>query len=130
MGNGLKALRQRAHMTQQQAADAFGLTQGGYVKIERGSRRLTQAYIEKACEVFGADVRDVLTGMERGESPASAALSETTAGARPSRINPARLARLLRAAQDKLDSLPQDEARVLIEAIVEAARKPPDRAEP
>ena len=130
MANGLKALRERAHLTQEQAADRFGLSPSGYARIERGGRRLTYRYIEKACEVFGADVREVLTDLARHEAVAAAALPGTPPDARQSPVDPARLARLLRAAQDKLDSLPPDEAKVIFEALVEAARRPPDRAEP
>ena len=88
MANGLKALRERARLTQEQAADRFGLSPSGYARIERGGRRLTYRYIEKACEVFGADVREVLTDLARHEAVAAAALPGTPPDARQSPVDP------------------------------------------
>jgi len=60
MGNNLKALRKAARMTQQQAADAVGMSKGGYVKIEDGDRRLTSGFIARAARAFGVKDSDVI----------------------------------------------------------------------
>lgn len=65
MGNNLKALRNSAKMTQQQAADAMGLSKGGYVKVEDGDRRLTADYISRAARAFGVREADVIEGAPR-----------------------------------------------------------------
>lgn len=65
MGNNLKALRKTAGMTQQQAADAVGMSKGGYVKIEDGDRRLTANFIARAARAFGAKDSDVIQTVTR-----------------------------------------------------------------
>lgn len=54
MKNGMKILRERARLTQEGAAARFGLSKGGYTKIEQGKRPLNAAYIKTAMAVFGA----------------------------------------------------------------------------
>lgn len=53
--NILKALREAEGLTQEEAAEAFGLSKSGYVKIEGGERKLSSERMEKAAEVFGKD---------------------------------------------------------------------------
>jgi transcriptional regulator with XRE-family HTH domain len=65
MGNNLKALRNAARMTQQQAADAMGLSKGGYVKVEDGDRRLTADYIARAARAFGVREAEVIQDKQR-----------------------------------------------------------------
>ena len=47
-------------MTLEQAAVAFGLSRGGYIKIEGGDRGLKAERIAKAAEVFKVDPREVM----------------------------------------------------------------------
>lgn len=60
MGNNLKFLREKRDWTIEEAARAFGMSRGGYVKLERGERRLTSNYIAKASEVFAVPEAAVL----------------------------------------------------------------------
>ena len=64
MGNGLKYLRERAEMTHEAAAAAMGMSRSGFIKLEYGERKLSDAHIAKAMEVFGASEREVLNGPE------------------------------------------------------------------
>lgn len=47
-------------MTQEQAAVAFGLSKGGYIKIEDGDRGLKADRIAKAAEVFKVQPADII----------------------------------------------------------------------
>lgn len=60
MGNKLKDLRNAAHMTHEQAADAMGVSKGQFIKLERGERRLTIEYINRAAKAFGVRPSDVI----------------------------------------------------------------------
>lgn len=60
MANNLKDLRRRRGWTQTEAALAFGLSKGGYVKIEDGDRKLSESYIRKAAEVYGVSEAEVI----------------------------------------------------------------------
>lgn len=60
MGNRLKILREQKGWTAEEAANHFGLSRSGYVKLERGERRLSDAHISTAVRVFGVNVGDVL----------------------------------------------------------------------
>lgn len=60
MQNGLKKLRARAGLTQTEAASRMGLSKSGYVKIEDGSRRLSDRHIRAAMVAFSATEREVL----------------------------------------------------------------------
>lgn len=53
MGNRLRELRESRGWTIEEAAEKFGLSRSGYVKIERGDRGLKERYILAAAEVFG-----------------------------------------------------------------------------
>lgn len=58
--NNLKRLREAAGMTQEAAAEAFGLSKGGYIKIEDGDRGLKSDRIAKAAAIFGVSPGDIL----------------------------------------------------------------------
>ncbi|WP_267355716.1 MULTISPECIES: XRE family transcriptional regulator [unclassified Methylobacterium] len=58
--NNLKRLREASGMTQEQAATAFGLSKGGYIKIEDGDRGLKAERIAKAAEIFKVQPADVI----------------------------------------------------------------------
>ena len=60
MGNRLKELRENRGWTHEQAADAMGLSRSGYVKLERGERKLSDRHIQTAAEVYGVPLSDVL----------------------------------------------------------------------
>ena len=62
MGNRLAELRQKKNWTQDQAASAFGLSKSGYVKLERGERRLSDGYIQIAAKVYGVTPAEILGG--------------------------------------------------------------------
>lgn len=57
--NALKLLRERAGMTQEAAATAFGMSKSGYVKIEDGDRGLSFERMGKAAEIFGVTFNEV-----------------------------------------------------------------------
>ena len=116
MPNGLKYLRERSGLTQREAADRFGLTLDGYAKIERGERGLGQRHIEKACDAFGADVGEVL-GELRDNEQSDGALPLVA-------IDHRLLTALIAAARERLGTIDEAEARNLVAALIEAARKP------
>jgi transcriptional regulator with XRE-family HTH domain len=60
MGNRLKNLRELRGWTAEEAANHFGLSRSGYVKLERGERRLSDTHISTATKVYGVPVGDIL----------------------------------------------------------------------
>lgn len=60
MGNRLKELREERGWTHERAAEFFGLSRSGYVKLERGERKLTDDRIQKAMEIYGVGVTAVI----------------------------------------------------------------------
>lgn len=42
------------------AAEAMGVSRGQYIKLERGERRLTVEYINRAAKAFGVRSSDIL----------------------------------------------------------------------
>lgn len=60
MASGLRKLREGRGWTHEQAADQFGLSRSGYVKLERGERRLTDQHINTAKRVYGVPASEVL----------------------------------------------------------------------
>lgn len=60
MGHRLKELRKLKSWTQQDAAEAFGMSKGGYVKIEDGDRGLSLEHVRKACEIYGVGPTEVM----------------------------------------------------------------------
>lgn len=61
MGNNIRKLRKSHGWTQEDAANRFGMSKGGYLKLERGERRLTEQWIAKAAVVFGCSQHDVIS---------------------------------------------------------------------
>lgn len=59
MGNKLKSLRLSSSLTQEQIADAMGVSKSQYIKLERGERRLTVDYARRAARAFGVRASDV-----------------------------------------------------------------------
>lgn len=114
MGNGLKELRKRKGWSLEKAATEMGMSKGGYIKIERGERRLSDAYVRRAVIAFNATAAEVV-GLTQ------------VSGSDDWRIDTAKLARLLTEARERLGALPEDEAHNLVEALISASRRPPGR---
>jgi transcriptional regulator with XRE-family HTH domain len=68
MGNKLKELRKKNGWTLKRAAEAMSVSDSMYIKLERGERRLTDFYIERAAKAFGVSQGDVLDGTEGDDS--------------------------------------------------------------
>ncbi len=60
MANGLRRLRESKGWTHEEAAERFGLSRSGYVKLERGERKLTDERIAKAVQIYGVQPSEVL----------------------------------------------------------------------
>lgn len=60
MGNRLRTIRLAKKLTLQGAADALGVSYGQYVKLERGERRLSDIYIDRAAKGFGVAPAEVI----------------------------------------------------------------------
>ena len=69
MANNLRALRDGRGWSQEAAAAALGTTRNQYVKLELGTRRLSDKWIERAAEAYGIDAGDVVTSARRGLVP-------------------------------------------------------------
>jgi transcriptional regulator with XRE-family HTH domain len=61
MGNRLRALREKAGWTHEQAAEAMGVSRSQFIKLERGERRLTADYIAAAARAFNVEQSEVIT---------------------------------------------------------------------
>lgn len=61
--NRLAELRAEAEMTQEEAAEAMGMSAGGYRKLEYGERRLKAEQIAVAAKAFGVQESDVLASI-------------------------------------------------------------------
>lgn len=110
MGNGLRALRIKAGMTLAQAGAALGLSESGYKKKERGERELDTEFIRRACELFGVSADEII-----GEAGGAAFVQD---------IDPVRLTELIALSRERVGTLPLDEAKQLIQALISAARRP------
>lgn len=60
MGNQLKNLREGKRWTLEEAAEHFGVSRSGYIKIERGERKLTEQFIQKAMQVYKVTSEELL----------------------------------------------------------------------
>jgi transcriptional regulator with XRE-family HTH domain len=60
MASSLKALRELRGWTHDDAADAMGISRGGYIKLERGERRLNERTIALAARAFGVSAAVVM----------------------------------------------------------------------
>lgn len=61
MGNALKSLREVRGWTHEEAAQAMGVSRGGYIKLERGERRLTTETIKRAASAFGVSQSTIIS---------------------------------------------------------------------
>jgi len=110
---GLKNARERAGLTQEEAAARLGYSHEGYAKKERGTRKLSDVFIKKACAAFGVNADEIL-----GEL-----IGEGAGGALPP-IDQDLLASFVAQARDRLASLSEIEAKNLVLSLISAARKP------
>jgi transcriptional regulator with XRE-family HTH domain len=82
MASSLKALRELRGWTHDDAADAMGISRGGYIKLERGERRLNERTIAIAARAFGVSPKvilgdtDDLAALETGHRPVPEFLGE------------------------------------------------------
>lgn len=67
MGNSLKSLREQQRWTQEEAAEKFGMSRSGYVKLERGERGLKDDMIAKAARIYGVPNSEILGDTELGD---------------------------------------------------------------
>ncbi|MEO1747324.1 MAG: bifunctional phosphopantothenoylcysteine decarboxylase/phosphopantothenate--cysteine ligase CoaBC [Pseudomonadota bacterium] len=67
MPNGIKALRARYNLTQEEVATQIGVSYGHFVKLEGGTRRLSQAHIAALANLFDVSADQVL-GRVSGEA--------------------------------------------------------------
>ncbi len=65
MANNLRALRSARAWSQEQAAAALGTTRNQYAKLEAGTRRLSDKWIERAATAYGVDAGDVVRDAPR-----------------------------------------------------------------
>ena len=114
MEEGLKFLRERAKMTHDDAAAAMGISRGGFIKLERGERKLSAVHIRRACVVFKATPSEVLGAESIVPDPSDQWPIDTE-----------KLARLITEARERLGDLPEDEARNLVAALISASRTRP-----
>ncbi len=74
MGNRLKELRKLKGWTLERAAVEMAVSKSQYVKLERGERRLTDVYINRAATVYGVHPGAVLA--EGNEDSIDSGLAE------------------------------------------------------
>jgi transcriptional regulator with XRE-family HTH domain len=114
-GNGLKGARIKSGMTQEQAAAALGLSPGGYIKKEQGSRKLNEEFIRKACAVFGVKPEEIISEINLTQAHSFGPQGE---------IDQEKLASFVAQAKDRLSSLSELEAKNLVLALISASRRP------
>ena len=110
--NNLGVLRERLGFTQEKFAARLGMSMGGYVKKEYGTRKLSDAFIRRVCETFGVSPDDVMTQVSADPQSQIAP------------IDPEKLASFVAQAKDRLAGLSEIEARNLVLALISAARMP------
>ncbi|WP_131118402.1 helix-turn-helix domain-containing protein [Lichenihabitans psoromatis] len=62
MANNLRVLRGARGWSQEDAASALGTTRNQYGKLENGTRRLSDKWIERAAEAYGIDAGEIVRG--------------------------------------------------------------------
>jgi len=108
MANGLRTLRIKARMSQEDAAKALGLSKSGYLKKERSERGLSDDFIRRACELFGVSAEEII-----GEIDGMPFSQE---------IDPIKLEGLVALARERLGALPLEEAKEMIRSLISASR--------
>ena len=98
-------------MTQKEAAEALGMSESGYRKIENGDRGLEAEMIRKAADLFGVEPSDIVRGLAQ-RTPQDGDIDHET------------LARLISTSRQRLGSITEAEAIDLVMALISAARRP------
>lgn len=63
MGNRLRFLREQKGWTHNEAAEALGMSRGGYIKLERGETQLTTATIHRAAKAYGVHEGEIVSAI-------------------------------------------------------------------
>ncbi|ACB96030.1 helix-turn-helix domain-containing protein [Beijerinckia indica] len=66
MVNNLKKIRNRLGLTQIQAAEAMGTTKNQLIKLEKGERRLSDVWIDRAAKAYGVDPGELVSERMEG----------------------------------------------------------------
>lgn len=69
MGNKLKSLREERGWTHEKAAEEMGVSRSQFIKLERGERRMTIDYINRAAKAFGLRPSDIVDDMNDNTVP-------------------------------------------------------------
>lgn len=69
MGNKLKSLRDERGWTHEKAAEEMGVSRSQFIKLERGERRMTIDYINRAAKAFGLRPADIVDDMNDNTVP-------------------------------------------------------------
>lgn len=73
MANNLAAIRKALNLTQPQLAERMGTTKNQLIKLEKGDRRLTQDWLEKAAKATGVAIEKFVMegfqGLDLSETP-------------------------------------------------------------
>lgn len=72
LGANLEALRRAANYTQEQVADAIGVSRPTYAQIENGSKDITLGQADTLAKLFGMSVADLQKSPEERDSKAVA----------------------------------------------------------
>jgi phage repressor protein C with HTH and peptisase S24 domain len=80
MGNRLKELREARRWTHDEAATKMGISRSGYIKLERGERRLADQHIQAAARAFGIAPAQIIQDGELQVSAPLPALPPRTRG--------------------------------------------------
>ncbi|MFG1226059.1 helix-turn-helix domain-containing protein [Xanthobacter wiegelii] len=72
MANNLKALRKQKGLSQQALAEMMGTTRSQYMKLEKGERRLSVQWIERAAEALGVSNSAVIDEAPQAEAAPTA----------------------------------------------------------
>ncbi|MCL6653520.1 hypothetical protein A6R70_14605 [Agrobacterium rubi] len=69
MGNKLKSLREERGWTHEKAAEEMGVSRSQFIKLERGERRMTIDYINRAAKAFSLRPADIVDDMNDNTVP-------------------------------------------------------------
>lgn len=59
--NSIKSIRELKNYTQEYMAEAMGITQAGYSKIEKGKTGLSLTKLEKIAQILNVSIESILT---------------------------------------------------------------------
>lgn len=61
MGNNLKKIREDAGLTHAEAAERMNMSRSGFIKLERGERKLSEDHIRLASKVFNVPASSIIS---------------------------------------------------------------------